>query len=91
MLGPNQHTLHLANQSYEERLSHSARIRMIQKDRSADQPFVTSTHRALTVRRLAAAGVAGFVLTAALAAAGASAVAASPSHTGGGAGVTLIR
>jgi hypothetical protein len=90
MLGPNQHTMHMANQSYEERLSHSARIRMVQNDRQDDQPFVLSTHRTLTVRRLAAAGVAGFVLTAALAAAGASAVAASPSHAGGG-GVVLIR
>ena len=33
MLGPNQHTFNLANQSYEERLSHSARIQKIQHDR----------------------------------------------------------
>src|SRR4026209_2624561 len=86
MLGPNQHTFHLANQSYEERLSHSARISRIQRDRRNHAEFDPKPHRAITVRRLAAAGIAGFVLTAALAAGGVGAVAAAPNHaTGGGA------
>ena len=90
MLGPNQHTFNLANQSYEERLSHSARIQQIQRDRSDHEEFDRTPHRAITVRRLAAAGIAGVVLTAALAAGGVGAVAAAPNHASGG-GAVLIR
>lgn len=91
MLGPNQQSLHLANQAYEERLSHSARIAMIKRDRHDATPaFNRTAQRSMTVRRLAAAAVAGVVLTAAVAAAGAGAVAASPSHAAGG-GPVLIR
>ena len=91
MLGPNQHTIHLAQQSYDQRLDHAAKIRQIQRDRSeGTAPFDRSAHRGITVRRLAAAGLAGFVLSAAIAAGGASAVAASPNHASGG-GAVLIR
>jgi hypothetical protein len=91
MLGPNQHTFHLANQAYEERLAHSARINMVKRARSDEEPFDRTAHRVITVRRLAAAGIAGFVLTAALAAGGVGSVAAAPNHAAGGGGVTLIR
>jgi hypothetical protein len=90
MLGPNQHTFNLANQSYEERLSHSARIQQIQRDRGDHAEFDRTPHRAITVRRLAAAGIAGVVLTAALAAGGVGSVAAAPNHAMGG-GAALIR
>jgi hypothetical protein len=90
MLGPNQSTFNLANQSYEERLSHSARIQKIQHDRHDHAEFDRTPHRAITVRRLAAAGIAGFVLTAALAAGGVSVAAAAPNHAMGG-GAALIR
>ena len=90
MLGPNQHTFNLANQSYEERLSHSARIQQIQRDHRDHAEFDRTPHRAITVRRLAAAGIAGVVLTAALAAGGVGAVAAAPNHATGG-GAVLIR
>lgn len=90
MLGPNHHTYHLANQAYEERLSHAARIRMVQKDRHDEtRPFHAEGHRLITARRLLA-GLAGVVLTAALAAGSVGIAAASPSHAGGG-GATLIR
>ena len=91
MLGPNHHTYHLANQSYEARLTHAARIRMVQRERHDDSaPFNREGHRLLTVRRLAAAGIAGFVLTAALAAGGAATASAAPNHASGG-GAALIR
>ena len=91
MLGPNQHTFQLANHSYDERAMHSARINAIKRDRNdGEKPFHAEGHRLLTVRRLAAAGVAGFLLTAAITAGGASLVAASPSHASG-AGAVLVR
>jgi hypothetical protein len=90
MLGPNQHTFNLANQSYEDRMSHAARIQTIQRERRDHAEFDATPHRAITVRRLAAAGIAGFVLTAALAAGGVGAVAAAPNHATGG-GAVLIR
>lgn len=89
MLGPNHHTYHVANQTYNERLTHAARIRMIQKDRRDDQGFNTTGHRLITARRLAAT-VAAAVLTATLAAATVGGVAASPSNSAGG-GPALIR
>jgi len=55
MLGPNHHTYQLANQTYGGRLSHAARIRMVQKDRQdGTRPFHADGHRMITVRRLAA-------------------------------------
>lgn len=90
MLGPNTHSFHVAQQTYDERLTHAARIRSIQRDRQDGAPVDRSAHRAITVRRLAAAGVAGFVLTAALAIGGAATVAAAPNHASGG-GAVLIR
>jgi hypothetical protein len=91
MLGPNHATVHMANTAYEERASHAARIHQIQRERREDQSPVTSeTHRLFTVRRLAAAGLAGFVLSAALVAGGATAAAASP-HGPSGGGAILIR
>ncbi len=88
MLGPNHHSYQLAKQTYGERLSHSARIRMIQKDRS-ERPFNHDGHRLITARRLAA-GIAGVVLTFALAAARVGSAAAAPNGATGG-GVTLVR
>lgn len=90
MLGPNQHTHHLASPEYAERLSHAARIRMVQKERSEEAPiFHIDAHRLITARRLAA-GLAGVVLAAAVAAGSAGVVNASPSHAAGG-GATLVR
>jgi hypothetical protein len=91
MLGPNHHTFHLANQAYEERLNHSARIQMIQRERHDEsRPVDHQEHRLITVRRLAAAGIAGVVLTAALAAGGVGDVSAAPNRSSGG-GTVLIR
>lgn len=54
MLGPNHHTFHVANQTYGERLSHAARIQMVQKDRhDGTRPFHADGHRLITARRLA--------------------------------------
>lgn len=90
MLGPNHHTHHIASQQYNERLTHAARIRMVQKDREEGETFFTrDAFRAVTARRLAA-GLAGVVLAAAVAAGGAGVVSASPNHASGG-GSTLIR
>lgn len=48
MLGPNHH-------NHGERLSHAARIWMVQKDRhDGTRPFHADGHRMITVRRLAA-------------------------------------
>ncbi len=88
MLGPNHHSYQLAQQTHAERLSHSARIQMVQKDR-AERPFNHDGHRLITARRLAA-GIAGVVLTFALAAASVDSAAAAPNRATGG-GVTLIR
>jgi hypothetical protein len=91
MLGPNQHTLAEASQAYEARISHSARIRAIRHERHDEAvPVNHDSHRLITVRRLAAAGLAGFVLTAAIAAGGLESVSAAPNHASGG-GATLIR
>ena len=90
MLGPNTTSYHLAKQTYGERLDHAARIRLIQKDRHDDaRPFNRDAFRILTARRMAA-GLAGMVLMAALAAGTVGSVAASPSHAQGG-GAALIR
>ncbi len=90
MLGPNHHTFHLANTAYEERVQHAARIHQVQRDRKDhSKPFSTEGNRLITVRRLAAAGIAGFVLTAALTAGGASIVAASPNHASGGGAIQV--
>lgn len=87
MLGPNHHTFHVANQAYDERLSHAARIRMIQRDRTdGPKPFNREGHRLVTVRRLTAA----VAVTALLAAGGVATVAAAP-HSVGGGGTVLIR
>lgn len=90
MLGPNHHTYHVASQQYDERLTHAARIRMVQKDRTdATKPFHRDAHRLVTTRRLAA-GLAGAILTVALAAGTVGTVAAAPGNASGG-GMTLIR
>ena len=90
MLGPNTTSYHLAKQTYGERLDHAARIRMVQKDRHDHaRPFNRDAFRVLTARRLAA-GLAGAVLMAAIAAGTVGTVAASPSHAQGG-GAALIR
>ena len=90
MLGPNHHTYHVASQAYEERLTHAARIRMVQKERTDDgQPFHRDAYRLITARRLAAS-LAGVILTVALAAGTVGTVAAAPANASGG-GMTLIR
>lgn len=90
MLGPNHTSYHLAQQTYGERLDHAARIRQVQKDRHDDaRPLNRDAFRILTARRLAA-GLAGVVLMAALAAGTVGSVAASPSHASGG-GAALVR
>jgi hypothetical protein len=90
MLGPNHHTHHVASQQYEERLTHAARIRMVQKDRTDDEkPFHRDAYRLMTARRLAA-GLAGVILTAALAAGTVGTVAAAPGGASGGS-MTLHR
>lgn len=90
MLGPTTTTRHMANQAYEERLSHAARIRMVQKERHDDsKPFHRDGHRLITARRLAA-GLAGAVLATAIAAGTVANVVASPNHANGG-GAALIR
>jgi hypothetical protein len=90
MLGPNHQSFHAANQSYNERLEHASRIRMIKKDRhDDDRPFNREGYRLLTARRLAA-GLAGAILTVAIAAGAVGTVAASPGQGQGG-GITLIR
>jgi hypothetical protein len=90
MLGPNHTSYHLAKQTYGERLDHAARIRMVQKDRTDHaRPFNRDAFRIVTARRLAA-GLAGVVLMAALAAGTVGSVAASAGHAQGG-GMTLIR
>jgi hypothetical protein len=44
MLGPNQHTIHLAQQSYDQRLDHAAKIREIQRDRSDGTAQIVRAH-----------------------------------------------
>lgn len=91
MLGPNTATVHLANADHEARIQHAALINQFKREQHADRTQVTiETHRKLTVRRLAAAGLAGFVLSAAIVASGATAVAAAP-HSASGGGAHLIR
>ena len=86
MLGPNHHAHQLASQMYSERLSHTARIQMVARDRrDSSEPVNHEGHRRLTVTRLAAS-VAGVALTFALAATAAAGHAAV-----GGGGATLIR
>lgn len=87
MLGPNHHSYHLASQMHDERLRHAARIRLVARDRHDEsKPFDAQSHRAITVARLAAAGVASFALAVALAA---TAAAAHPAASGGS--LILIR
>jgi hypothetical protein len=70
---------------YSERLSHTARIQMVARDRrDSSEPVNHEGHRRLTVARLAAS-VAGVALTFALAAT------AAAGHAVGGGGATLIR
>lgn len=90
MLGPNQHTFSLATSAHEERANHAARIHAMKRERKEREQVTTHTHRMLTVRRLAAAGIAGVVLAAALAAGGAGGASAASNPAAGG-GPTLIR
>jgi hypothetical protein len=90
MLGPNHHTYHVTQHEYGERLSHAARIRMVQRDREdGSKPFDLHGHRLVTARRLAA-GLASVLVAAAVAAGAVGTVAAAPNHGGGG-GAALIR
>ena len=90
MLGPNHHSLTVAQQAHTERLDHAARIRLVQRDRHDESaPLWRNGHRALTARRLASS-VAAAALTAALVAGTVGSVAASPNNASGG-GATLIR
>jgi hypothetical protein len=86
MLGPNHHSYHLASQMHDERLRHADRIRQVSRDRHDEsKPFSIEAHRRITVARLAAAGLASFALSVALAAGAAAA------HPAGGGAITLIR
>ena len=86
MLGPNHHSYHLASQMHDERLRHAARIQQVARDRHDEsKPFSTEPHRRITVARLAAAGLASFAISVALAASAAAA------HPAGGGALTLIR
>jgi hypothetical protein len=88
MLGPNHHSYHLANQMHEERVRHAARIHEIKRDHlDPERPANRESHRRVTVARLAAAGLASFALSVAIAA---NAVASSAAAGGSGA-LTLIR
>jgi hypothetical protein len=88
MLGPNTDTFRIANQEYDERLRHAARIRLAAADRHDEtSPVATSAHRRLTVARLTRAAGAALVAGAALA----TAVAAAATSAAGGGGATLIR
>lgn len=86
MLGPNHQSHQLATQTYDERLSHAARIRMVsQARRDGTEPLDRNARRRLTAARLAA-GAAGILLSVAIAA---STVASNP--TVGGGATVLIR
>lgn len=86
MLGPNHHSYDIARQVQDERIAHAARINMVKRDRHDEsKPFNTEGRRLVTVARLAAAGVATFALTVALAATAAAA------HPAAGGSLTLIR
>ncbi len=88
MLGPNTHSFRIANQEYDERLRHAARIRLAAADQHDETRSIdTSAHRRLTVARLTRAAGAALVAGAALA----TAVAAAGSAAGAGGAVTLIR
>lgn len=81
MLGPNHHAHQLANQMYQERLSHAARIQMVAREKREGEPFFSrETLRQLTAARLAASAAA-VALTFALAA---TAAASHPAVGGGG-------
>lgn len=84
MLSPNLLTHDVATRTHDERLSHAARIRMIQRDRR-DQTHVDRTpHRRITVARLAAA-LTVFIFSIAVVASTAAA-----SASGGGSGGPML-
>ena len=88
MLGPNHHSYHLASQMHDERVRHAARINQVKRDREdTHRPHSTEPQRRMTVARLAAAGLASFAVTVALAAS----AAASGAAAGAGGTLTLIR
>ena len=94
MFAPNISTHQLADQIHHERLSHSALMQKVVRERSTDSITVDrEAQRRVTSRRLAA-GLAAVTLTFAIAAVAAatqqSEAAATQSHGSGG-GVTLIR
>lgn len=81
MLGPNHHAHQLATRMHDERLSHSARIRLVARERHDEQRAINlEGHRRLTAARLAAT-VGGALLAFALAA---TAVASNPAVGAGG-------
>lgn len=84
MLGPNHLTHDLATRTHQERLSHAARIRMIQRERrDGSQPLDKTAFRHITVARLAATGAA-FIFSLAVVATAAAAGAS------GGGGATML-
>ena len=94
MFAPNVSTFQLADQINHDRLSHSALLQKVARERSTDSITVDrEAQRRVTSRRLAA-GLAAVTLTFAIAAAAAATqqteAAATQSHGSGG-GVTLIR
>jgi hypothetical protein len=83
MLSPNHLAHDLATRTHHEKISHAARIQMIQRDRrDGDRSVDRSTFRRLTATRLAAALTA--VVFSIAVAAGAVAAAAASGPAGGG-------
>ena len=93
MFAPNISTHQLADQIHHERLSHSALLQKVARERSTDTVSIDRmAHRRATSRRLAATVAAAtltFVIAAAAAATQQTEAAASPHSAGGG--VTLLR
>ncbi len=62
MLGPSLSSTHLANARHAEHLDHAQRIHRVQQERaSGASPVSTIAQRVMTVKRLAAERLAGFV------------------------------
>jgi hypothetical protein len=95
MFSPNISTHQLADQIHHERLSHSALIQKVVRERSTDAITADrNAQRRTTSRRLAAtlgAAMLTFAIAAAAAAAGSEASEASAAQALSGGGVTLLR
>jgi len=89
MFAPNIATFQVADQIHHERLTHSALLQKVVRERGADTtPYDRQVQRRITSRRLAAT-LAGALLAVSVAAMAAANQPSSGVSTGGG--VTLIR